>query len=74
VLLGLLRNPVARSGDGGHVALAQHLPDSFIWEFIAYCAGTCSILIIGSAAGVAATVRDPDNPMGRAPVVILTSR
>jgi Na+/H+ antiporter NhaD/arsenite permease-like protein len=30
-------------------------PDSFIWEFMAYCAGTGgSILIIGSAAGVAA--------------------
>jgi NhaD family Na+/H+ antiporter len=30
-------------------------PDSFLWEFIAYCAGTGgSILIIGSAAGVAA--------------------
>ncbi len=30
-------------------------PDSFLWEFMAYCAGTGgSILIIGSAAGVAA--------------------
>ena len=29
--------------------------NSFIWEFLAYCAGTGgSILIIGSAAGVAA--------------------
>jgi len=29
--------------------------DSFLWEFMAYCAGTGgSILIIGSAAGVAA--------------------
>jgi NhaD family Na+/H+ antiporter len=29
-------------------------PDSYLWEFIAYCAGTGgSILIIGSAAGVA---------------------
>jgi NhaD family Na+/H+ antiporter len=29
-------------------------PDSYIWEFLAYCAGTGgSILIIGSAAGVA---------------------
>jgi Na+/H+ antiporter NhaD/arsenite permease-like protein len=34
----------------------QHYPvDSFLWEFLAYCAGTGgSILIIGSAAGVAA--------------------
>ena len=34
---------------------ANFPPDSFIWEFMAYCAGTGgSILIIGSAAGVAA--------------------
>ncbi|HSQ42132.1 MAG TPA: hypothetical protein VLM37_07635, partial [Fibrobacteraceae bacterium] len=30
-------------------------PDTFIWEFLAYCAGTGgSMLVIGSAAGVAA--------------------
>jgi Na+/H+ antiporter NhaD/arsenite permease-like protein len=35
--------------------LAQHPTGSFLWEFISYCAGTGgSILIIGSAAGVAA--------------------
>ena len=35
--------------------LDQHPADSFLWEFISYCAGTGgSILIIGSAAGVAA--------------------
>jgi Na+/H+ antiporter NhaD/arsenite permease-like protein len=35
--------------------LAQFPADSFLWEFMAYCAGTGgSILIIGSAAGVAA--------------------
>ena len=35
--------------------LKQYPVDSFLWEFIAYCAGTGgSILIIGSAAGVAA--------------------
>jgi len=39
----------------GMYSLAQHPADSFLWEFIAYCAGTGgSILIIGSAAGVAA--------------------
>ena len=33
----------------------QYPADSFLWEFMAYCAGTGgSILIIGSAAGVAA--------------------
>jgi Na+/H+ antiporter NhaD/arsenite permease-like protein len=39
----------------GMYDLAQFQPDSFLWEFMAYCAGTGgSILIIGSAAGVAA--------------------
>ncbi len=39
----------------GMYPLSQYPPDSFIWEFMAYCAGTGgSILIIGSAAGVAA--------------------
>jgi Na+/H+ antiporter NhaD/arsenite permease-like protein len=36
-------------------SLADYPPDHFLWEFLAYCAGTGgSILIIGSAAGVAA--------------------
>lgn len=39
----------------GMYSLDQYPPDSFLWEFMAYCAGTGgSILIIGSAAGVAA--------------------
>jgi Na+/H+ antiporter NhaD/arsenite permease-like protein len=39
----------------GMYSLSQFPTDSFLWEFIAYCAGTGgSILIIGSAAGVAA--------------------
>ena len=39
----------------GMYPLSQFPTDSFIWEFMAYCAGTGgSILIIGSAAGVAA--------------------
>jgi len=39
----------------GMYDLAQYPTDSFLWEFMAYCAGTGgSILIIGSAAGVAA--------------------
>lgn len=38
----------------GMYSLAQYPTDSFLWEFLAYCAGTGgSILIIGSAAGVA---------------------
>jgi Na+/H+ antiporter NhaD/arsenite permease-like protein len=39
----------------GMYDMAAHPADSFLWEFMAYCAGTGgSILIIGSAAGVAA--------------------
>jgi Na+/H+ antiporter NhaD/arsenite permease-like protein len=39
----------------GMYSLTQYPPDSFLWEFVAYCAGTGgSILIIGSASGVAA--------------------
>lgn len=39
----------------GMYSLDQFQTDHFVWEFLAYCAGTGgSILIIGSAAGVAA--------------------
>jgi Na+/H+ antiporter NhaD/arsenite permease-like protein len=39
----------------GMYSLTQYPPDHFLWEFLAYCAGTGgSILIIGSAAGIAA--------------------
>ncbi|MFA6015829.1 MAG: sodium:proton antiporter NhaD [Gallionellaceae bacterium] len=39
----------------GMYSLSQYPTDSFLWEFLAYAAGTGgSILIIGSAAGVAA--------------------
>jgi Na+/H+ antiporter NhaD/arsenite permease-like protein len=39
----------------GMFSLTQYPTDSFLWLFLAYCAGTGgSILIIGSAAGVAA--------------------
>lgn len=39
----------------GMYDMQQFPQDSFLWEFMAYCAGTGgSILIIGSAAGVAA--------------------
>jgi Na+/H+ antiporter NhaD/arsenite permease-like protein len=39
----------------GMYSLTQYPPDHFFWAFLAYCAGTGgSILIIGSAAGVAA--------------------
>jgi Na+/H+ antiporter NhaD/arsenite permease-like protein len=39
----------------GMYDLVQYPPDHYFWEFLAYCAGTGgSVLIIGSAAGVAA--------------------
>lgn len=39
----------------GMYSMVTYPTDSFLWEFMAYCAGTGgSILIIGSAAGVAA--------------------
>lgn len=59
LLLGLLSAVVDNvplvAASMGMYSLAQYPPDSFLWHFIAYCAGTGgSILIIGSAAGVAA--------------------
>jgi len=39
----------------GMYSMETYPADSFLWTFLAYCAGTGgSILIIGSAAGVAA--------------------
>lgn len=59
VLLGLLSaivdNVPLVAASMSMYSMSQFPPDSFLWEFIAYCAGTGgSILIIGSAAGVAA--------------------
>jgi Na+/H+ antiporter NhaD/arsenite permease-like protein len=59
ILLGLISaivdNVPLVAASMGMYNLAQYPPDSFLWEFMAYCAGTGgSILIIGSAAGVAA--------------------
>lgn len=59
VLLGLLSavidNVPLVAASMGMYSLNHYPPDSFLWEFIAYCAGTGgSILIIGSASGVAA--------------------
>ncbi len=59
VLLGLLSaivdNVPLVAASMGMYSLSQYPPDSFLWEFVAYCAGTGgSILIIGSASGVAA--------------------
>lgn len=59
VVLGLLSavidNVPLVAATMGMYDLGHYPTDSFLWEFIAYCAGTGgSILIIGSAAGVAA--------------------
>ncbi|OKO73055.1 sodium:proton antiporter [Bradyrhizobium sp. NAS80.1] len=59
VVLGLLSavidNVPLVAATMGMYDLGHYPPDNFLWEFIAYCAGTGgSILIIGSAAGVAA--------------------
>jgi Na+/H+ antiporter NhaD/arsenite permease-like protein len=59
IILGLISaivdNVPLVAASMGMYGLAQHPADSFLWEFVAYCAGTGgSILIIGSAAGVAA--------------------
>jgi Na+/H+ antiporter NhaD/arsenite permease-like protein len=59
MLLGLLSAVVDNvplvAASMGMYGIAQYPPDSFLWEFTAYCAGTGgSILVIGSAAGVAA--------------------
>jgi Na+/H+ antiporter NhaD/arsenite permease-like protein len=59
VLLGLLSaivdNVPLVAASMGMYSLTQYPTDSFLWEFVAYSAGTGgSILIIGSAAGVAA--------------------
>jgi Na+/H+ antiporter NhaD/arsenite permease-like protein len=59
VLIGLVSAVVDNvplvAASMGMYSLTQYPADSFLWEFMAYCAGTGgSILIIGSAAGVAA--------------------
>lgn len=59
VLIGLVSAVVDNvplvAASMGMYSLEQYPTDSFLWEFMAYCAGTGgSILIIGSAAGVAA--------------------
>jgi Na+/H+ antiporter NhaD/arsenite permease-like protein len=59
IVLGLLSavidNVPLVAATMGMYDLGHYPADSFLWEFIAYCAGTGgSILIIGSAAGVAA--------------------
>jgi Na+/H+ antiporter NhaD/arsenite permease-like protein len=54
VLSAIIDNVPLVSATMGMYDLSTFPPDSYFWEFIAYCAGTGgSILIIGTAAGVA---------------------
>lgn len=58
ILIGLLSSVVDNvplvAGAIGMYPLSMYAPDHSFWEFLAYCAGTGgSVLIIGSAAGVA---------------------
>jgi Na+/H+ antiporter NhaD/arsenite permease-like protein len=55
ILSAIVDNVPLVAASMGMYPLSQYPTDSFLWEFMAYCAGTGgSILIIGSAAGVAA--------------------
>ncbi len=55
VLSSIVDNVPLVAASMGMYSLEQYPPDHFFWHFLAYCAGTGgSLLIIGSAAGVAA--------------------
>jgi Na+/H+ antiporter NhaD/arsenite permease-like protein len=55
VLSAIIDNVPLVAASMGMYDIHNYTPDSYLWEFLAYCAGTGgSILIIGSAAGVAA--------------------
>lgn len=54
ILSAIVDNVPLVAASMGMYDLAQYPPDHYLWLFMAYCAGTGgSILIIGSAAGVA---------------------
>lgn len=55
VISAIIDNVPLVAASIGMYSLTQYQPDHFLWTFLAYCAGTGgSILVIGSAAGVAA--------------------
>lgn len=55
ILSSIVDNVPLVAGAMGMYSLKTYPVDSFVWEYLAYCAGTGgSILVIGSAAGVAA--------------------
>ena len=55
ILSAIVDNVPLVAASMGMYSMTMYPTDSFLWEFMAYCAGTGgSMLIIGSAAGVAA--------------------
>ncbi|MCW3103015.1 MAG: Citrate transporter [Bacteroidetes bacterium] len=55
LLSAIIDNVPLVAASMGMYDISMYPPDSYLWEFLAYCSGTGgSILIIGSAAGVAA--------------------
>jgi NhaD family Na+/H+ antiporter len=55
ILSAIIDNVPLVAASIGMYDIVTYPPDSYLWEFLAYCSGTGgSILIIGSAAGVAA--------------------
>ena len=55
ILSAIVDNVPLVAASMGMYDMATYPTDSFLWEFMAYCAGTGgSMLVIGSAAGVAA--------------------
>lgn len=54
ILSAIVDNVPLVAASMGMYSMETYPPDNMIWEYLAYCAGTGgSILIIGSAAGVA---------------------
>lgn len=55
LLSSIIDNVPLVAASQGMYSLAQYPTDHYFWEFLAYCTGTGgSVLIIGSAAGIAA--------------------
>ncbi len=54
IISAIIDNVPLVAGSMGMYSLTQYPPDSSFWQLVAYCAGTGgSMLIIGSAAGIA---------------------
>ncbi|MDR2732745.1 MAG: sodium:proton antiporter NhaD [Fibromonadaceae bacterium] len=65
ILSAIVDNVPLVAATQGMYLIADYPMDRFLWEFIAYCAGTGgSMLVIGSAAGVAAMGIDKNLSFG----------